>query len=128
MDCPFGQSMSFLYLRIERRLFVWRSSPQETAEGASKIMNWEVILWTCITVGTLFVICMLVAMIFSARNMKKIGKPWQSCSRISSWVPLSCLPHGIYGKIVKIKDDVIDVEVGKGVVIKISRYSIQSAS
>ena len=34
---------------------------------------------------------------------------------------------GIYGKIVKIKDDLIDVEVSKGVVIQISRYSIQTA-
>ena len=34
---------------------------------------------------------------------------------------------GIYGKIVGIKDDLIDVEVSKGVVLQISRYSIQSA-
>ena len=32
---------------------------------------------------------------------------------------------GIYGKIVKIKNDVIDVEVNKSTVIQISRYSIQ---
>lgn len=128
MDCPFGQSMSFLYLRIERRLFVWRSSPQETAEGASKIMNWEVILWTCITVGTLFVICMLVAMIFSARNMKKNREAMAELQQNIQLGASIMFAGGIYGKIVKIKDDVIDVEVSKGVVIKISRYSIQSAS
>ena len=33
---------------------------------------------------------------------------------------------GIYGKIVKIKNDVIDVEVSKSSVISISRYSIQN--
>ena len=32
---------------------------------------------------------------------------------------------GIYGKIVKIKNDVIDVEINKSTVIQISRYSIQ---
>ena len=33
---------------------------------------------------------------------------------------------GIYGKIVRIKNDVIDVEVNKSTVIQISRYSIQN--
>ena len=33
---------------------------------------------------------------------------------------------GIYGKIVKIKNDVIDVEINKSTVIQISRYSIQN--
>ena len=32
---------------------------------------------------------------------------------------------GIYGKIVRIKNDVIDVEINKSTVIQISRYSIQ---
>ena len=33
---------------------------------------------------------------------------------------------GIYGKIVKIKGDVIDVEINKSTVVQISRYSIQN--
>lgn len=33
---------------------------------------------------------------------------------------------GIYGKIVKIKDDLIDVEINKTTVVQISRYSIQN--
>ena len=33
---------------------------------------------------------------------------------------------GIYGKIVKIKDDLIDVEINKSTVVQISRYSIQN--
>lgn len=33
---------------------------------------------------------------------------------------------GIYGKIVKVKNDVIDVEINKSTVIQISRYSIQN--
>ena len=32
---------------------------------------------------------------------------------------------GIFGKIVRIKNDVIDVEISKNTVIQISRYSIQ---
>ena len=34
--------------------------------------------------------------------------------------------HPLYGKIVKIKNDVIDVEINKSTVIQISRYSIQN--
>ena len=37
-------------------------------------MNWEVILWTCITVGVLIAVCGIVMMIISARNMKKRRK------------------------------------------------------
>ena len=33
---------------------------------------------------------------------------------------------GIYGKIVKVRNDIIDVEVNKSTVIQISRYSIQN--
>jgi len=33
--------------------------------------------------------------------------------------------HPLYGKIVKIKEDVIDVELSKWLVIQISRYGIQ---
>ena len=33
---------------------------------------------------------------------------------------------GIYGKIVKINEDMVDVEISKGVVIKVSRYIIQN--
>ena len=32
----------------------------------------------------------------------------------------------IYGRIVKVRNDVIDVEVSKNTVIQISRYSIQN--
>lgn len=91
-------------------------------------MNWEVILWTCITVGTLFVICMLVALILSARNMKRNREAMAELQKNIKLGASVMFAGGIYGKIVKIKDDVIDVEVSKGVVVKISRYSIQSAS
>ncbi len=34
-------------------------------------MNWEVILWTCITISVLLLICGIVIIIFSTVNMKK---------------------------------------------------------
>lgn len=91
-------------------------------------MNWEVILWTCSTVGVIFVVCMLVALILSARNMKKNREAMAELQKNIKPGASIMFAGGFYGKIVKIKDDVIDVEMGKGVIVKISRYSIQSAS
>lgn len=86
-------------------------------------MNWEVILWACGTVGVLFVVCALVISIMSARNMKRSR---EAMAKLQQGIKVGAkilFAGGIYGKIVKIRDDV----VGKGNVIQISRYSIQSA-
>ncbi len=91
-------------------------------------MNWEVILWTCSTVAVIFIVCMLVALILSARNMKKNREAMAELQKHIKPGASIMFAGGFYGKIVKIKDDVIDVEMGKGVVVQISRYSIQSAS
>lgn len=88
-------------------------------------MNWEIIGWTCVTVGVLFGICMLVLSFLSARNMKKnreAMKELQGKIQIGARVLFG---GGIYGKIVKIQGDVIDVEMTKGMVVQISRYGIQ---
>lgn len=90
-------------------------------------MNWEVILWTCATIAVLLIIVALVVSILSARNMRKSRERMaqlQSDIKVGASIMFA---GGIYGTIVKIKDDLIDVEVSKGVVIQISRYSIQTA-
>ena len=90
-------------------------------------MNWEVILWTCGTVAILLIAAALVISIMSARNMRKSRDRMaqlQTDIKVGAEIMFG---GGIYGKIVKIKDDLIDVEVSKGVVIQISRYAIQSA-
>ncbi len=89
-------------------------------------MNWEVILWACGTVAVLLILAMLVLSILSARNMRRSRERMaqlQSDIKVGASILFG---GGIYGKIVKIKDDVIDVEVGKDTVIQISRYAIQS--
>nr|WP_297279366.1 preprotein translocase subunit YajC [uncultured Butyricicoccus sp.] len=89
-------------------------------------MNWEVILWACGTVGVLFVVCALIVWILSARNMKHSREAMAALQQGIKIGAKVLFAGGIYGKIVKIKDDLIDVEVSKGTVIQISRYSIQS--
>lgn len=90
-------------------------------------MNWEVILWSCGTVGVLLLVCALVISILSAKNMKKNR---ETMAKLQADIKVGAnvmFAGGLYGKIVKMKDDIIDVEISKGVVIQISRYSIQSA-
>ena len=90
-------------------------------------MNVTVIIWTCVTVAVLIGICAIVLLFISSRNMKKnreAMKDLQGAIKVGARIMFA---GGIYGKIVGIKNDLIDVEVSKGVVIQISRYSIQSA-
>ena len=89
-------------------------------------MNWEVILWTCVTIAVLLIVVALAVSIMSAHNMRKSRERMaqlQSDIKVGASIMFG---GGIFGKIVKIKDDLIDVEVSKGVVIQISRYAIQT--
>ena len=88
-------------------------------------VNLTIIIWTCVTVGVLIGICAIVLAVISSRNMKKSRenmKDLQGAIKVGAQILFG---GGIYGKIVKIKNDVIDVEVNKSTVIQISRYSIQ---
>ena len=89
-------------------------------------MNVTVIIWTCVTVAVLIGICAIVQLFISSRNMKKnreAMKDLQGAIKVGARIMFA---GGIYGKIVKIKNDVIDVEINKSTVIQISRYSIQN--
>ena len=89
-------------------------------------MNVTVIIWTCITVAVLLGICALVLLFISSRNMKKNREAMRDLQGAIKVGARILFAGGIYGKIVRIKNDVIDVEVNKSTVIQISRYSIQN--
>ena len=88
--------------------------------------NVTVIIWTCITVAVLLGICALVLLVISSRNMKKNREAMRDLQGAIKVGARILFAGGIYGKIVRIKNDVIDVEVNKSTVIQISRYSIQN--
>ena len=88
--------------------------------------NVTVIIWTCITVAVLLGICALVLLLISSRNMKKNREAMRDLQGAIKVGARILFAGGIYGKIVRIKNDVIDVEVNKSTVIQISRYSIQN--
>lgn len=89
-------------------------------------MNVTVIIWTCVTVGVLLGICALFLLFLSSRNMKKNREAMRELQQGIQVGARILFAGGIYGKIVKIKGDVIDVEINKSTVIQVSRYSIQN--
>ena len=89
-------------------------------------MNTTVIIWTCVTVAVLIGICALVLIFISSRNMKRNREAMRDLQGAIKVGARILFAGGIYGKIVRIKNDVIDVEVNKSTVILISRYSIQN--
>ena len=71
-------------------------------------------------------ICAIVLIAMSSRNMKKNREAMRDLQGAIKVGARIMFAGGIYGKIVKIKNDVIDVEINKSTVIQISRYSIQN--
>ena len=88
-------------------------------------MNWNVVMLSCVTVIVMLGIFAIVLSVTSARNMKKNRQSMQELQNKIQIGARILFGGGIYGKIVKIKEDVIDVELSKGLVIQISRYGIQ---
>ena len=80
--------------------------------------NVTVIIWTCITVAVLLGICALVLLFISSRNMKKNREAMRDLQGAIKVGAKILFAGGIYGKIVRIKNDVIDVEVNKSTVIQ----------
>ena len=84
-----------------------------------------VIIWSCVTVGVLLGICAIVLAVISAKNMKKNREAMRKLQEGIKVGARILFAGGIYGKIVRINNDLIDVEINKSTVIQISRYSIQ---
>lgn len=88
-------------------------------------MNWEIIMWSCVTVIVMLGLFGIILSVISARNMKKSRAAMQELQNKIQIGARVLFGGGIYGKIVKIKGDVIDVEMAKGLVVQISRFGIQ---
>lgn len=89
-------------------------------------INWEVILWTCITLAVLMGVIALILTIISAVNMKKrreqIGELHTTLA-VGSKVMFA---GGIYGKVVRMGDEeIIGVEIAPKTIIEISRFAVQ---
>ncbi len=89
-------------------------------------INWEVVVWTCVTLAVVMGVIGLILAFISAKNVRKrrevLGEVHTEL-KIGSPVMFA---GGIYGKVVGLEGETVNVEVAKSTVLKISRYAIQA--
>ena len=92
------------------------------------MINWEVILWTCVTVGVLVGIFGIIVTAISAVNMKKRRQQMGDLHTTLTIGSKVMFAGGIYGKVVRMsaEDEVIGVEIAPKTIIDISRFSVQA--
>jgi preprotein translocase subunit YajC len=90
------------------------------------MINWEVVLWTCITVAVLIGIGALILIFISAKNVRKRTSELKDVhvDLKSGMKVMFC--GGIYGKVVSVGKEKVEIEIAKNTVISVSRYSIQN--
>ena len=90
------------------------------------MINWEVVLWTCITLAVLMGIFAMILTIISAVNMRKRRKEVGDIHTTLAIGSKVMFAGGIYGKVVRLgQEEIIDVEVAPKTIIQISRFAIQ---
>ena len=90
------------------------------------MINWEVILWTCVTVGVLLGVFVMILSIISAVNMKKRRKDMADIHTTLAIGSKVMFAGGFYGKVVRIgEDEVIGIEIAPKTIVDVSRYAIQ---
>lgn len=90
------------------------------------MINWEVIVWTCITVAVLLGIVALIIIFISTKNLKKRTSELKNVhiELKSGMKVMFC--GGIYGKVVSVGKEIVEIEIAKNTIISVSRYSIQN--
>lgn len=90
------------------------------------MINWEVVLWTCITLAVIMGVIAMILSIISAVNMKKRRKQIGDLHTTLAVGSKVMFAGGIYGKVVRLgQEEIIDVEVAPKTIIQISRFAIQ---
>ena len=91
------------------------------------MINWEVVLWTCITIAVLMGIFGLILSIISAVNMRKRRQEVGDIHTTLAIGKRVMFAGGIYGKVVRMNDtdEIIGVEVAPKTIIDISRFAVQ---
>lgn len=90
------------------------------------MIEWNIILWTCITISVLVGIFGLILSIISAVNMKKRRKEIGGIHTTLAVGSKIMFAGGIIGKVVRMgEEEIIGVEVAPRVVVDISRFAVQ---
>ena len=91
------------------------------------MINWEVILWTCVTVGILVGVFGVILTAISAVNMKKRRTELADIHTTLTLGSRVMFAGGIYGKVVRLgEEEIIGVEIAPKTIIDVSRFSIQA--
>ncbi len=88
-------------------------------------IEWNVILWCCITITAIVVIFAIIYYLMSARMMRKKREEIIALTE-GIKVGKKVMFAGIVGKIVEINDEFLKVEVAKGVVMEVNRFAVTS--
>ena len=89
-------------------------------------IEWNVILWTCITIGVLVGIFAVILSIISAVNMKKRRKEIGGIHTTLAVGSKIVFGGGIIGKVVRMnEEEVIGVEIAPKTIVDISRFAVQ---
>ena len=90
------------------------------------MINWEVVLWTCITLAVIMGVIAMILTVISAMNMKKRRKQIGDLHTTLAVGSKVMFAGGIYGKVVRLgQEEIIDVEVAPKTIIQITRFAIQ---
>lgn len=90
------------------------------------MINWEVILWTCITIAVLMGVFGLILSIISAVNMRKRRKEVGDIHTTLALGTKVMFAGGFIGKVVRIdKDEIIGIEIAPKTVVDVSRFAVQ---
>ena len=89
-------------------------------------INWEVILWTCVTIAVLLGVIGMILSIVSAVNMRKRRKQIGELHTTLAVGSKVLFGGGILGQVVRMdKDEFIGVEIAPKTIVEISRFAVQ---
>lgn len=90
------------------------------------MINWEVILWTCITIAVLMGVIGLILTIISSVNMRKRRKEVGDIHTTLAVGSKVMFAGGFIGKVVRIdKEEIIGIEIAPKTIVDVSRFAVQ---
>ena len=91
------------------------------------MINWEVVLWTCITLAVIMGVIGMILTIISSVNMKKRREQMAGIHTTLAIGSKVMFAGGILGKVVRMSDDeFIGVEIAPKTIVEVSRFAVQA--
>lgn len=86
-------------------------------------IEWNIILWCCITISVIMIAFVLIYYIMTARMMKRKR---QEIITLTDGIKVGkkVMFAGIVGKIVSVNDEFLKIEVAKGVTLEVNRFAV----